>query len=232
MRIFIFILLLLPCFVWGQVNRPYDKNSWKLPQDSLKKVRFVFFFDDRFSLLHGKPVQFTGVKSGVQIGRHWRTGFGFFFNRSEQEIVHTTSDKFPDLVLRTNTRFYYGTVFAEFIALKKMRWEITIPMHLGFGAAVTRYTDETTMARLGYRSEFIALTEVTPTVSFRICRWVGVGAGIGYRFVFNRNKDLHKAYDAPIVMLRAKFYVYELLRLVQKEAAKNRGNRSVYRTLQ
>lgn len=232
MRVWVVILLLLPCFVWGQVNRPYDKNSWKLPLDTLKKVRFVFFFDDRFSLLHGAPVQFTGIKTGVQVGRYWRTGVGFFFNRKEQTVEHTTSDKFPGLVLRAQTRFYYGTLFAEFIALRKVRWEITIPMHLGFGGAVTRYFDETTRAHLGYRSNFIVLSEVTPTVSFRFCRWVGVGAGIGYRFIFTRNKDLRKAYDAPIVMLRVKFYVYELLRLVQKEAAKNRGNRSVYRTLQ
>lgn len=233
MRHWFIIFLCLTCFTaLGQTVRQYDKNTWKLPADTLKKVRFVFFFDDRFSLLHGSPIQFTGIKTGVQFRQRWRTGVGFFFNRNEQKVEQTTSEKFPGLVLREQTRFYYGTVFAEFIAFKKIRWEITIPMHLGFGGAVTRYFDETTEARLGSYTDYVILSEVTPTVSFRFCRWVGVGAGLGYRFIFNRNKDLRKAYDAPIAMLRAKVYIYEALRFVQKLKNENRGKRSVWGTLQ
>lgn len=226
-------MLCLPCFcALGQTVRQYDKNTWKLPADTLKKVRFVFFFDDRFSLMHGAPVQFTGVKTGIQIKQQWRTGVGFFFNRKEQVIENISSDYYPGLTVREQIRFYYGTLFAEFIAFKRTRWEIAIPMHLGFGGAVTRYFDETTQARLGHHSTFIMLSEVTPTVSFRFCRWVGVGAGIGYRFIFNRNKDLRKAYDAPIVMLRVKVYVFEILRFLQKVDRDNRGKRSVWGTLQ
>ncbi len=233
MRNWVLILLCLPCFTaLGQTVRQYDKNTWKLPADTLKKVRFVFFFDDRFSLMHGAPVQFTGIKTGVQFRQRWRTGVGFFFNRKEQVVENINSDNFTGITVREQTRFYYGTLFAEFIAFKKVRWEITVPMHLGFGGAVTRYFDETTQARLGHKGTFIMLSEVTPTVSFRFCRWVGVGAGLGYRFIFNRNKDLRKAYDAPIAMLRVKVYIAEGLRFLQKVKRDNRGKKSGWGTLQ
>lgn len=202
---------------------PYDKNTWKQP-DTLGKVKFVFNFDSRSSLLHESPVSFFGIKTGIQVARRWRTGIGFYFTKRPVEVSHRQSDKFPNYILTERSGFYYGTVFGEYIVFKRVRWEISLPLHLGFGSGFTEFYDQLSGKKLGRNKRFILLVEFSPVVSFRFCRWMGMGTGLGFRSIFNDNPDLQRAYNAPIVILRARFYLNELF-MVMKTALERKRER-------
>ena len=177
---------------------------------------------DALSVLRGIPTHFSGIKAGVQIGPRWRTGAGYYFSNGAVEIQDRFSDRFPDDTLLERSKFYCGTLFGEWIALKRIRWEISLPFHLGFGSGTTAFYRQRTGQYLGENRDFIAFTEFSPIVSFRFCRWMGVGAGLGFRIIFNDNDELQDAYNAPITILRARFYISELYMVVKTAIKKKK----------
>ncbi|GIV34765.1 MAG: hypothetical protein KatS3mg031_2300 [Chitinophagales bacterium] len=219
----ILCIFVLP--VLAQQKEGYNKNAWK-QADTTTKARPVLSFDSRFSLLKGVSTNFFGVKIGAQFAQRWRVGAGFYFNNTPLVLTDRVTPMFPEDTLMEKSTFYYGTAFVEFIILKRVRWEISFPWHLGIGYGYTRFYRQQQNAFLGKQGDIIVLTEFSPVASFRFCRWAGLGAGLGYRYIFNQNAELQAAYNAPILIGRFRFYSNEVFKIVREAIRKKKRKRS------
>ena len=220
------LLLILFCFASAANSfSQYDKNTWKQP-DTLNRVKPVLTFDSRFSVLRGIGASFSGIKAGVQFARKWRVGVGYYFTNALVEVTDQFSNQFPDDTLLERSKLAYGTVYGEYLVFKRVRWEISLPLHFGFGYGSTQFFEQNSGKYLGKNRDFIVLTEFSPIVSFRFCRWMGIGSGLGFRAIFNSNKELEEAYNAVIFILRARFYINELFMVVKTAVQKKRAKKS------
>ena len=198
----------------------YNKNSWKNP--TFKKYKFIFGFDNRNSLIEQNSTSFMGFRAGAEINMRGRIGVGFYFTNKGVYAQNQHWTKYPDQLFNSKTKFYYFSLFGEYIALRKIRWEISFPSHIGVGWANERYYKLPQTNFFGKDRHIIGLMELSALVSFRTCRWFGLGLGFGYRLILNKNEVLRNSYNAPISMFRLKFYFNELYFLIkQKSTEKN-----------
>lgn len=201
----------------AQTKSEYNKDTWKHP--TFKKYKFIAGLDNRNSLIEKNSTSFFGLRAGVEINGRGRVGLGFYFTNKGVYAQNQQWSKYPDQLFNSRTKFYYFSVFGEYVALKKIRWEISFPSHLGFGWAKERYYQLPQTNFIGKDRHFISLVELSALVSFRTCRWFGLGAGLGYRFILNRNPLLRNSYNAPISMIRLKLYFNELYFLLKHKIA-------------
>lgn len=194
----------------------YNKNSWKHPE--FKKYKFIFGFDNRNSLIEQSSTSFMGLRAGVEINMRGRIGAGFYFTSKGVLANNQKWDAYPDQIFNSKTKFYYFSIFGEYIALRRIRWEISLPAHVGIGWTQERFYKLPQNTYVGKDRHFISLMELSALASFRTCRWFGLGLGFGYRFILNRNELLRKSYNAPISMIRLKIYFNELFLLLKHKS--------------
>jgi|688.fasta_scaffold07754_3 hypothetical protein len=213
LRVFLFISSLFFLCQIGIAQNSYNKDTWK--KQTFKKYKFIAGFDNRNSLIEQNSTSFMGLKAGVEINNRGRVGAGFYFTNKGVYATNQKWAKIPDQLFNSRTKFYYFSVFGEYIALRKIRWEISLPAHLGFGWAKERFYRLPQVTFIGKDREFVSLMELSAVVNFRTCRWFGLGLGLGYRFILNRNDLLRTSYNAPITIFRLKFYFNELYYLIK-----------------
>ncbi|HSZ71652.1 MAG TPA: hypothetical protein VK750_03180 [Cytophagaceae bacterium] len=250
----IFILILLLC---GQVNEAWcnPKDSLIKKTDSLVTTKtfrkFLLNLDTRGSLVHNVPVTIGGLKIGIQLHKRHRFGlgvymigmpiFGYMLFKPATYDVNNISHK--DVVVRnkpvsTNTTesdntvslsMIYGTVFYEYVLLTHKRWEISIPLQLGFGQAEymstvlatttnpVTHADKTNSFNRPNEYEFIFLGETSLNVQFKIFCWMGLGGGIGYRRLFNddNNPKLVNTFDNVIWIAKVKLFPADLIKVIK-----------------
>ncbi|MCR5889220.1 hypothetical protein LRS06_15895 [Hymenobacter sp. J193] len=188
-----------------------------LPPDSSRvrqsHRRLVFQFDQRYSVLNGSVVGINGLKVGVEFRGRVRTGLGLYL----------LSDGVPtDVALpahlpagtRDELRFRYVAAYGEYVVKGTPRWELSTPTQLGIGRYYARYEKpdgevERTPRRLIYMFE--------PSVAghVRVFRWVGVGAGGGYRQMLFMNNALESELNGPIFFGRVKLFLGDLYKIVR-----------------
>lgn len=209
-------------------------------------TRFLLNLDTRGSLVHNVPVQIAGIKVGIQLRKRHRLGLGFYLmgvpvfgqtifgpvtydvdNVSHKNVVvkdkptHVNTVESDESV---SLSMVYGSVFYEYVILTHKRWEITLPVQLGFGEATyTSHVLETTTNPITNKSritsydrpndrEFIFLGESSLNVQFKMVCWLGVGGGLGYRRLFNDNNNpqIADTFDNVIWIAKVKLFPLDL----------------------
>jgi hypothetical protein len=56
------------------------------------------------------------------------------------------------------------------------------------------------------------LNEISGQVNYKIVPWLGVGAGIGYRNIWNKSALLQKTFDAPVYIIKIIIYPMAILK--------------------
>jgi hypothetical protein len=179
-----------------------------------KKVKFIFGLDANRSFVLKNNTKFWGLRIGVQLKDKHKLGLGLYGMQKpvilEQEL---NKNKYPHSNDSLFFNFRYNSLFYEYIWYKTKRWEMSTPIHLGGGEVNLSYRDTLMNVNkplfMGNTSIFVA----SGAAQYKITRWLALGVGIGYRFVFSRDEHLMKGLNAPIYVYRAKLLVGELYRM-------------------
>lgn len=174
---------------------------------------FVFNFDTRYTLLQNAPARISGLKAGLEWHNRLRTGFGFY------ALSSPITTKLPvlkpdDPQIEARVKFNYAAVYAEYVMLRNRKWELSVPVQLGFGKTLNVYHNQAGQVQ---RTERIPLWLVEPSVSghYKVYPWVGLGAGAGYRQMLNASKRETQHLTAPIYYIKVKLFTGELYRLLR-----------------
>ena len=177
-----------------------------------KKWKPVIGFDAHRSFFGGTPVKINGFKIGAEyLGTH-RFGFGFYGLQKNEVFVDIPVD-YPGATDTSLVKFNvnYTALFYERVFLKTKKWEIAIPAYLGAGGLEGHVQDTTGIFKRFTASSFSSFSSGV-VVKYYLLRWLAPKLGIGYRFMFNTDKSVRKAFNGPYYSFGINIMIGELYR--------------------
>ena len=167
-----------------------------------KKFRYIFQLDNRFSSIDNQNVIIWGAKTGVQYKNYTRFGIGVsvvtdpisvdYFNKRTHKNETNTID------------FHYISVFDDVILYKNHKWEIFVTEQLCFGSP--NFSKEVNDEIVSDVNIKMFLNELSGQVNYKIFPWLGAGAGIGYRNIWNKSPILQRTFNAPVYIVKIIIY--------------------------
>ncbi|MBC6989272.1 hypothetical protein [Hymenobacter sp. BT491] len=173
--------------------------------------RIVFQFDNRYSLLNGRLVGINGLKLGVEWRNRLRTGAALYLLSSGIPSDEPTPLDLPPATT-AEMRFRYVAVYGEYVLIGNRRWELSTPTQFGVGRFFSRYELPNGQVRKSPK-ELIWLVEPSVASHYRVWRWLGVGAGLGWRQTLFINNALEHELNAPIFYGRVKLFLGDLYKV-------------------
>lgn len=173
-----------------------------------KKFRFIFQLDNRFSTINHKDIILFGAKIGLQYKNYTRFGLGVSFMPNPLSFDYTNK---KTRKTETNTiDFNYISIFDDLILYKNDKWEVFVTEQLCFGEP--NFSKEVNDEIVSDVNIKMYLNEISGQVNYKIVPWLGVGAGIGYRNIWNKSALLQKTFDAPVYIIKIIIYPMAILK--------------------
>ena len=105
----------------------------------------------------------------------------------------------------TNTiNFWYASLFNDWILYKNNKWECFITEQIGFGKpSFIREVNSEVVSDIAIP---IFVNEISSQINYKVVNWAGIGAGFGYRNLWNGDTRLKSTLNAPIYILKLIIY--------------------------
>lgn len=162
--------------------------------NTTRKYKFIFQLDNRFSSIREADITILGAKAGIQYKRLTRLGLGGSFILSPVNITYI--DKKTGEISENTINFWYGSIFNDWILYKSHKLECFITEQIGYGKPhLTREVNDEIVNNINIP---LYINEISGQANYRVLSWLGVGAGIGYRNIWNKHAALRSTFDAPI----------------------------------
>ncbi|WP_139920504.1 hypothetical protein [Hymenobacter sp. DG01] len=178
-----------------------------------KHRRAVFQFDQRFSILNGKVVGINGLKGGIEWRGRWRAGLGVY-RLSGGVPTRIEQPEGTPAGTRDEVRFRYLVAYGEYVFIGNPRWELSTPLQLGGGSYYTKYYFPDGGIRRT-NSQFLFVIEPSIAAHYRVFRWIGLGAGTGYRQVMAAGKLPQDDMSGVIFFGRVKLFLGDFIKVVR-----------------
>ena len=179
----------------------------------IARTRFVALYDSRYSIINHKLTTINGLKAGVEFKNRFRTGAAIYFLSTgvptRQPIPDNASNDAD-----AEIRFRYLAGYAEYVLLEKPRWELAANLQLGLGSVYVHYETEDGDFDKTPR-KFLGVVEPTAVAQFKVFRWAGVGAGVGWRQPVFIPGTVQKELNGPVFYARVKLFLGDLVKVVK-----------------
>ncbi|MFT4525399.1 MAG: hypothetical protein ACI9FU_000886 [Granulosicoccus sp.] len=171
--------------------------------------------DNHNTLFFGSSTSIWGLKLGATIAGRYRIGFGAYILPKRLAISTLLDANGMDSVYRKFDMMYF-TTFMEFVPISNFRWELSIPLSLGYGFANIghRHVGETEYKIVQGKQGFLLHTGVS--AHYRIFSWLGVGMGLGYRQVLTPDTLVNQAVSGVFASFKLKIFLGDLYFLIFK----------------
>lgn len=171
--------------------------------------------DSRNSFVDHNRVGVESVKLGVDFGKKISIGLGYSWLNSNTPVYNVFSfhdkDLQKDTVVTRRLSFNYVRLYVNYIYYKSRRWEFSIPLQVGVGKLGYKYNYKGVSQKID--EGFCFLYEPEVDVKFKIFRWLGAEADVGYRFLFKDNRFIKNTFNSPLISVGA-FIVWDELALM------------------
>ena len=175
--------------------------------------KLVVQLDQRYSPLNGKLVNIYGLKLGVEWRGRVRAGLGAYRLSSGVPTTLPAPSYLPADATQ-ELRFRYLTVYGEYVLIGTPRWELSTPTQLGFGRVFASYRLPDG-SRERSSVERIWLVEPSLVGHVRVFRWIGVGAGAGYRQMLFLDSRAERELSGLILLGRVKLFLGDLYQILR-----------------
>jgi hypothetical protein len=195
-----------------------DSLTWDIKRDSLYQRKKPWFdlvagFDDRNLFLAKPNTKMDGVKLGVELYQRYRFGFTYFFLGKERPLDALFREK--DTVQQQLKLNYWGPFF-EYVLYEDFRWEVSIPLNLGYGKGRVDTKKVSTSIKGRRMTSDLVFTSGGLNAHYKVFHWLGFGVGIGYNHVFTKEPAIRKVLNSPYYAIRVKLFLGGLYRCVFK----------------
>lgn len=172
--------------------------------------RFVARLDARGGFISNRSVRFVGVKAGLEHGQRFQYGIGYslLFPAEAREVA--VDGRYESGTLRIG----YVAPYVEYAFFQRGPWEARIPLQIGFGTGSLSYREADGARRTVARTGLI-LYEPAMTIQYRFLRYLGIGAGWGFRLVVQTRADLGERLTAPVYLFGLRVFLGDLWRDVR-----------------
>jgi len=160
---------------------------------------------------------FVKIKDvGIGLNFNKTTKVGISFNWLKTDVFRPLTiegvevkDGIGELKMR------YIAPFFEYTFIKRKRYSFSIPVQLGVGRAFFKFKDNAGN-KLKTDRVGVAFYEPAMVGEYIFLKYLAVGAGIGYRFMFIGNRKLEDKFTAPVYILKFKILFGELYKDIMK----------------
>ena len=171
-------------------------------QQKPEKYKFNFQLDNRLSSIRNNTITLFGAKVGLQYKNLTRFGAGVSFIVNPVEISYINK---KTKLEETNTiNFWYGSLFNDWILYKNNKWECFVTEQIGFGKPT--FVREVGSETVNDIAVPIFVNEISAQVNYKLFNWAGIGAGFGYRNLWNGDTRLKTTLNAPIYIFKLIIY--------------------------
>ncbi len=172
--------------------------------------------DCRNSFIDNNIVNIFGAIAGINYGKRLSFGIGYnqLYNppKSLNQDIEYISALGKPYFISSGLRFYYISAAIEYAFYQTKKWEISIPLQIGFGRSFYQNEFNNVQTKDEKRSCFIY--EPTISVDYKIVKWVGIGADFGYRFFLTDNVKLNRELNSAIVTFGILIYYSEIYKSI------------------
>jgi hypothetical protein len=170
--------------------------------------------DSRNSFISNRKAHIWGIKVAAEFGELVQLGIGY--NRLDDDLtktiyfVNTSAENDSTL---GQLKMDYVSWYARYVFYRKGRWKFSvIPFQFGIGRS--RYMYEEGEEKYFVQKKSILVYETGFSVSFRVCRWLGVGGDIGIRYMVKKNPYIPEKFNGPQYALYMIIYWTEIVRTI------------------
>ncbi len=176
-----------------------------------------FQLDTYHSFIGNKSADVWGFKAGVEWNGEWRFALGY--NNIQSDIIEykklpESERKYADSsAVKAQLYMQYFPVMAEYVFYHKDPWALSVPVCLGYGKSYFEYfTKEEDRRRIF--SHGVLVNDIGMNAQYKILSFIGLGVGIGYRFMLVNNPEIDTRFNTPIFSFRIKVFPGELYRIL------------------
>jgi hypothetical protein len=155
----------------------------------------------RFSFFQNQPAVIQSVGLGFAFEKKLYLGICYHWLSNSILNEKTFYSSQLDDVVTAKSRLYmrYFSIYADLVYHKTKRWKFDIPIYAGIGR--TFFKDKETNLGLTTPKKIFFIYEPAVHVQFKIIRWLGIGANIGFRFVVQKDKFISNQFNSPTYAL-------------------------------
>lgn len=170
-------------------------------------------FDSRNSFIGARYARIFGVKLGLDFNDTFKAGIGYNWLSSDIYKSLTVTDFIVNESYDVNAQYHlsYFAPYAEYVFYKEDPWEISILVLVGGGWSHYSYWDRY-WNHINTDKKFVFLYEPYMTAQYKVMKYFGVGAGVGYRLAMSADKFSRTRLNSPIYVFKLKIYASDIYR--------------------
>lgn len=148
------------------------------------------------SFITNQRVKVSGVRLGVSFEGKLRIGGGYSWLAAPvyRDKTIFNSDGSSEKV-KEYLKFGYFCYYVDFVFHKTKRWQLSVPLEVGMGLSHLEYMHNSVTHRS--KDYLLLLYQPGIDIQFKIFRWVGLDADVGYRFALKNNHYIGETLNSP-----------------------------------
>jgi hypothetical protein len=208
-RLFLLLMLLSA--------QSYVASAQDSTESFWRKPKFFLQFDRFNSIVAHEGADMSGLKAGLEFGRKYRFGIGLYNLKSDvieyKRLTPAQAADAPADTVKAQLNMGYVPLCFEYIFYDKGKWQFGIPVHLGFGQTYFEYFNSKGETKK-IKDQNVVLTDVVISGQYKVFRWVGIGAGLGFRKMLVDNPAIERNFNSPLYNIRLKIFLGEIYRTI------------------
>jgi hypothetical protein len=215
MKVFIrfFLILLLANDQAKSWNVPHQNWDNSINASKNHKIKPYFQLDSYYSFIGNRSADVLGFKAGIEWNKKWRFAAGY--NQIKSDIVESKVLPASELqyaindTMKAQLYLRYFPIMAEYVFYDKDAWQLSTPINLGYGRSYFQYFGLNNEKRRIFERG-VLVSELGMNAQYKILKWFGVGAGVGYRVMLINNPAIDTKFSSPIFSFRIKLFLEEI----------------------
>jgi hypothetical protein len=175
------------------------------------KPKFLFLLDTYNSFVSSEGANTFGLRAGLEFNKRVRISAGYYNLVSDIVKRKTVTDVFPnDTSLNARLDMNYFPVCFEYVFYNKYPWELSVPLNIGAGKSYFWYYRNAAGEQGRIDEKTVVLGIVSAGAQYKIMKWFGVGAGLGYRVMLVDNSNINENFNSVIYSLNLRIFLDEV----------------------
>lgn len=177
------------------------------------KPKLSIRLDNRYSFAANTPAKISGFKVGVEFNDKFRVGGGYnILNSKLTKPVYIDSNNVIFDTAMSSLKMSYMSYFIEYVFFRNKRWEFSIPLQIGIGNTHYEYH----YSSVKFRNNWSVIVNYEASISghYKILKWIGIGAGLGYQLMLKNNPAIKENFNTPVYSIKLKVFLGEIYRSV------------------
>ncbi len=177
------------------------------------KPKLSFRFDNRYSFTATTPSKIIAFKIGAEFNDVFKIGGGYNILQSKITKPFYIESNGVNIDTVTSTlKMGYVSYYAEYVFFKNKRWEFSIPIQLGIGNTHFEYH----YGDHKFKNNWSVIINYEASVNgqYKIFKWVGIGAGLGYQLMLKDNPHIDENFNTPIYVIKLKIFIGDIYKSI------------------